>query len=157
VRCEEFDDLVESVAAGEVPLDGDAAAHVSSCIRCAGELALARGIDGLLRVQPTPVARPELTSAILAAVRRERWRSEQLLDLSFNVTVAAAVAVLLGGLWLLASLSGLGGVGTDAMALVNDAARLAVDHIRPMLPVYALATALLVVTWGIWVWAEGLE
>jgi hypothetical protein len=157
MRCEEFDELLEELAAGDEPLAGDAASHVSSCPDCARSLTLARSIDGLLGAQPVAAVRPELMAAILATVRRERWRSEQLLDLSFNVTVAAAVILLIGGVWLLIGLSGLGGVGSDAVVVLNEGVRLAFERIRPMLPVYALATVLLVATWGLWLWAEGID
>jgi hypothetical protein len=58
------------------------------------------------------------------------------------------------GLWFLLSSTGIGFVGNDAMQLLGAGMRTFVQRVTPSLPIYALATVLLVTALGIWWWAE---
>src|SRR5512134_131857 len=103
VSCTHLDELIEPLAAGDLEPDAATRAHLASCAACAGALALAREIDRTLAGQPAPG--PAFTPTLLARLRRERWRSEQALDVAFNVAIGLAVATFVGGLWMVLSAS----------------------------------------------------
>ncbi len=50
-------------------------------------------------------------------MRRQRWRSEQFLDAGFNVVLIAVALVIVGGVWLFMSQTGLAAVSNDAVDL----------------------------------------
>jgi predicted anti-sigma-YlaC factor YlaD len=154
VFCDEVLEQIEPIAAGELTPDGRIAAHLESCGDCRAVLEDARHVDAALRARPRPSAPPQFTARTMARVRRERWRSEQAVDLGFNLTLAAvAVAVVIAG-WLLLRLSGLGAVGDDAASLVGAGVSTIARLAAPQMPLYAAAVALLAAALGIWWWAE---
>jgi len=158
VSCTELNALIEAIAAGEIEPDPGARAHLATCIACARALALARHIDALLAAQPAPDASPGFTPALMARLRRDRWRSEQYLDLGFNVAVALAIVAGVGGLWLVLSATGLVGVSTDLTRVLLASTASLVASIAPALPIYTLAAGVFVSGVAIWWWAEhGLE
>jgi len=156
--CTELDELIEPIAAGEIEPDAVMRAHLATCTVCASALALARHIDRVLAMQSAPEPSPRFTQALMARMRRERWRSEQYLDLAFNAAVALAIAAGAGGLCLVLTMSGLATVSADLTRVVVAAASAAVASLVPALPVYAAAAALFVSGMALWWWAEhGLE
>jgi hypothetical protein len=158
VSCTELHALIEPIAAGEVEPDAGARAHLATCIACARALALARQIDVLLAAQPAPDTSPNFTPTLMARLRRDRWRSEQYLDVAFNVAVALAIVAGVGGLWLVLSATGLVGVGTDLTRLLMATTASLVASVAPALPIYTLAAGVFVSGVAIWWWAEhGLE
>ncbi len=152
--CDEVLELIEPIAAGEVTPEGRVAAHLATCADCAAALEDARRVEDALRAQPAPRAPAQFTSHVLSRVRRERWRSEQAVDLGFNVTiVVAAVAILAGGAVAL-HLAGMDAALGDAMNLLGRGASALARRVAPSVPLYAGAAALLVTALGIWWWAE---
>jgi predicted anti-sigma-YlaC factor YlaD len=147
MTCDVADVLIEAVVAGERPLEGELEAHVRGCARCRRALAVAREMDAVLSAQSEPTVRPELLTAALTRIRRERWRIEQSFDLAFNVVVFLTIVCVLGALGVLVSAVGFGAGLGGAIALVLERA-------RPVLPIYGLATGLLAMTLGVWWWAE---
>jgi hypothetical protein len=99
---------------------------------------------------------------VLAHIWRERWRSEQRIDLLFNVGLAFVLLTAAAGAWLL--VSGLGIVSAssisagaqEAAALVQSGLTTLVRRAAPSLPFYLLAAGLLASVLGLWWWAEGL-
>src|ERR1700719_761416 len=98
--CDEALDTVEAIAAGDLTADGRVAAHLASCPNCALALEDARQLEASLRRRAAPAAPAEFTSRTLARIRRARWRSDQFLDVGFNVAIAAVVVAVVGGIWL---------------------------------------------------------
>ena len=154
MTCTDFDELIEPIAAGEMEPDAGTLAHVQSCEACARALALARQIDLVLAAQPAPEPPPAFTAALMTRLRRERWRSEQSLDVAFNVAVGLAVAVGVGGVVMVATASGLAGVSADLVRVFLSATASAFATMAPALPVYALASAVVVSWLLLWWWAE---
>jgi hypothetical protein len=129
-----------------------------TCARCARALALSTALHRPLARQPDPVPPPPLAAAILAAVRRECWQSEQYLDLVFNICVALAVLAGLVGLWAVLSASGMAAVSADLVRLFAASAGTVLTRATPELPLYAAAIALVVTGLTVWWWVErGLE
>jgi len=152
--CRDFDAIVEPVAAGEMDLPAEAAEHLAGCPPCAARLALARRIEGVLASRPSLEPPSSFTAAVMGRVRRERWRSEQRVDRFFNVAMAAAAMLVVGGIWMLFNLTGVAAVGAEASAVLSEGLRLAAARITVQLPAYAGATGLLLSAVAVWWWAE---
>ena len=85
--CDEALDAVEAIAAGDLTPDGRVAEHLTTCPNCAAALVSARALERMLRVRSIPKPPAQFTTRTLARVRRARWRSEQFLDVGFNVAI----------------------------------------------------------------------
>lgn len=152
--CDEALNAVEAIAAGDVTPDGRIGEHLASCPNCAAALEGARQLERSLRARPAPAAPPQFTSRTLARVRRARWRSDQVLDVGFNVAIISLVVALFGGVWMLVHRSGLDAVSSGAIDLFGAGLAAFVRRVAPSLPLYAGAAALLVSALGLWWWAE---
>src|SRR5262245_19699617 len=96
MTCDDVLDLVDAIAGGdEAP--PELRAHIETCPRCAAALASARRLELTLSTREAPPAPPAFTSAGIARIRRERWRLEQRVDRLFNVAIAAAILLVIGG------------------------------------------------------------
>src|SRR5262249_1000187 len=87
--------------------------------------------------------------------RRARWRSDQFLDVGFNIAIVLVVVAVIGGVWMLVHRTGLAAVSGDAADLFGSAFVLLARRVAPSVPLYAGAAALLVSALGIWWWGEG--
>ena len=154
MSCNEVLNAIELIAAGELTPDGPIAAHLASFPNCATALENARRLEGMLQARPVPQTPAQFTARTMARVRRARWRTEQFLDLGFNVAVGLVLLAVLGAAWLLMHRSGLVVVSNDAVDLFGAGLVALARHIAPSIPLYAGATALLAGALGIWWWAE---
>jgi len=152
--CDEALDAIEPIAAGELTPDGRIADHLATCPNCAAALETARRLERMLQARPAPRPAPQFTSRTLARVRRARWRSEQFLDVGFNVAIVAIVAAVVGGIWMLLHRSGLAAVSSDAVDLFGSGMMTLVHRVAPSVPIYAGAMAVLATALGLWWWAE---
>ena len=152
--CDDVLDAVELIASGELTPDEQTAAHLTTCASCASALEAAQRLEVLLRQRPVAAPPPQFTSRTMARIRRARWRNEQVIDWVFNVVLVAVAVMVAAGLWTIASRSGLTSVNSEALDLLATATKTIVRRVSPSLPLYALATALLVSALGIWWWAE---
>ena len=152
--CDEVLDAIEAIAAGEVVLDGRFADHLATCPGCASALQRARTLERMLRERPAPAAPAQFTARTLARVRRARWRSEQFVDLVFNLAIGGVIVAILAGVWVVVRRTGLSAVSTDAVTLFLAGFMAISRRIAPSLPVYAGAMLLLVTALVIWWWAE---
>src|SRR5262249_44964926 len=145
---------IEPIAAGDVRAGGRIAAHLDSCPDCRAALDSARRLDQLLRARPIPKPSSRFTERTMAVLRRNRWRSEQYLDTSVNIALVAGALTIVVALWLLLTRSGLVTLGNDAVDLVSAGFVALLRRVAPSLPIYAGATALLVMALAVWWWAE---
>jgi anti-sigma factor RsiW len=152
--CDEVLELIEPIAARDVTPDGRVATHLESCPNCAAALADARQLERLLHDRPFPKAPAQFTARTMALLRRQRWRSEQFLDVGFNLALAVVALVVIGLVWVLLNRSGLVAVSNDALDLVSAGFVALARRVAPSLLLYAGATALLVTALGVWWWAE---
>ena len=152
--CDEVLDAIEPIAAGELTPDGRIAEHLASCPNCASALDRARHLERVLRGRVAPAAPPQFTSRTLARLRRAKYRSDQFLDVGFNVAIIALVVALVGGVWMLLNRSGLNAVSSDVVDLFGSGFVAFVRRVAPSLPLYAGAAALLASALGLWWWAE---
>jgi len=152
--CDEALDAVEPIAAGELTPDGRIADHLVTCPNCAAALDSARRLERMLQARPAPRPAAQFTSRTLARVRRARWRSEQFLDVGFNVAIGAIVLAVVGGIWMLLHRSGLTAVSGDAVDLFGSGLMTMVHRVAPSLPLYGAASAVLATALVLWWWAE---
>jgi predicted anti-sigma-YlaC factor YlaD len=152
--CDEALEAVEAIAAGELTPEGRIAHHLDTCPNCAAALESARTLERLLRARAVPRPPVQFTARTLARVRRVRWRTEQFLDIGFNVVITAIVVAAFVGIWMLLRRSGLTAVSSDAMSLFSTAAVAVARRVVPSVGVYAGAMALVATALGIWWWAE---
>ena len=152
--CDEALDAVEAIAAGEVMSDGRVGSHLATCPRCASALESARRLEASLRRREAPAAPAQFTARTLARVRRARWRSDQFLDVGFNLAIGAVVVTVVAGVWMLLNRAGLAGVSRDAVDLFGSGFVMVVRRVAPSVPLYAGAALLLVSALGVWWWAE---
>lgn len=154
LTCAEALDLVEPIAAGDCEVNDAARAHFETCPRCASALASARRIETALARRERPRAPAHFTGAVLAAVRRERWRAEQRIDRVFNVAIAVAILTVVTGVVALLNvgevLSAAAAVWNMALAARREPAAVA----GPSLAAYAGAAAFMVSALAMWWWAE---
>lgn len=152
--CHDVLDAIEPIATGELTPDEGVAAHLASCPTCAAALEDSRRLERMLRARPVPHTPAQFTSRTMARVRRARWRTEQFLDLGFNVAIGVVVLAVVGGVWLVIHRSGLTAVSHDAADLLATGLMTLARRVAPSVPLYAGATALLGTALAIWWWAE---
>jgi anti-sigma factor RsiW len=152
--CDEALDSVEAIAAGDLTPDGRVASHLATCPNCALALSRARQLELTLRRRAVPVAPAQFTSRTLARIRRARWRSDQFLDLGFNLAIGVIVFAIVAGVWMLLHRTGLSTVSGDAVNVFGSGFVSLAKRVAPALPLYVGAAALLVSALGIWWWAE---
>ena len=152
--CDEALDTVEAIAAGDLIPDGRVASHLATCPNCALALTRARQLESSLRRRAVPTPPAQFTSRTLARIRRARWRSDQFLDVGFNLAIGGIVFALFAGVWLLLNRTGLAAVSNDAVNLFGSGFVSLAKRVAPAVPLYAGAAALLVSALGLWWWAE---
>ena len=146
LTCSAVRDLVEPIAAGDVAVETVVRDHLETCPRCAAALASARRIDMLLAERPA--------AAVMARIRRERWRTEQHVDRIFNLAIAAAIVLVTGGIVALFNVNGLLGAAAAAWQLMTAATKEGVSTAAPRLGTYIAAAAFMASALAMWWWAE---
>ena len=156
MTCRDVQDVIESVAAGELAADDAFREHVETCVTCAAALASARAIEAALAVRPAPHAPARFEASVAARIRHERWRAEQHVDRAFNVAVALGVLAIAGGALALFNLASVtAAIASAAATLATAASQPASPAAEPPLWSYVLGCALLGTSLLVWKWAEG--
>jgi hypothetical protein len=155
MTCAEAADLIEAVAAGDTLPDGELAVHLSGCQACAAALDAAIRIERALAARPAPAAPHGFAAQALAAIRRERWRSEERVDRAFNVTIVAALVVVTVAI---VSLFNLGSLAQMALVAIDTLSQIPRQSPgwqgAPPLPTLGLSMAAATLALGVWWWAE---
>jgi anti-sigma factor RsiW len=154
MTCIDADMRIEELASGEEPA-GELQAHLAGCARCATTLANARAIEQALQRLAAPAPPANFAGSVLARVRRERWRSEQMVDWAFNIAVGFGALLILVGLGGLAWAAGLVSIGGDLMAVLSENSPRFFDRIFAESQTIVLSALLLSATLGFWWWAQG--
>jgi anti-sigma factor RsiW len=152
--CDQVVELLEPIAAGDLAPDQGVQRHLATCARCAEALAAARRVDQLLRAREVPATPAQFTSRTLARIRRDRWRREQFFDAGFNVAIAAVLAGVVVGVWMIIDRSGLSAISSDIVDLFSTEVVTVARQMAPSLSLYAGATALIAMALAVWWWAE---
>ena len=153
MRCVDVEEWIEPVAAGD-PAPAAVQAHLDTCAHCSASLRLARSIEDAIRRRNVALPPERFVEAVLRRIHRERWRAERYVDVGFNVTIAAGLLLVVGGVWLLLNISGLNAVTAEVATALRAGAGVVLVRVEGVLPTYLAATALLIATFGIWWWTE---
>lgn len=154
MTCSQTRSLVEAIAAGDLEVAEDIRAHFETCPACAAALASAQRLEAALRLRPAPAPPAAFKAAVMSRIRDQRWQSEQHVDRIFNVAIAAALLLVIGGI---AALTNVATVLEIAGSVWNVAARTtarAAQQAVPTLLTYVAAAGLLMSTLVMWWWAE---
>ncbi len=154
MTCRDTVHLVEAIADGDLSVSEELRAHFETCPRCAAELAAARSLEMLLQQRGASEPPAAFASAVLARIRDDRWQSEQRVDRIFNVAIAAAVLLIVGGVLALTNVSGVLAGSAWVWSVLVDASGRAVLAVAPALPTYVAAAGLLMSALLMWWWAD---
>ncbi len=154
MRCEEVQTLIEALAEADGAPEPAVAEHLRGCQRCAGSLSLARRIHHALAETPVPEAPVDFTSAVIRGTHSIRWASEQRFDWWFNAAIAAGLALTVAGIWGLVNLTGLTAIFVGTARFVGASVPPLYDRVRPVLPLYLTAIALVGSALAVWWWLE---
>ncbi len=158
MTCEDLDDLMEPLVSGDAAMTPEIRAHLDGCARCRTAYAVATRIEEMLARQPSPMLAESFTAQVMARVRRQWWRSEQYLDLAFNVLVTVGVLVVAVGLYGVLTLSGMSAVGGDLARMFLQGSLDLTTRAAPQLGTYVVALVLVMSGLAAWWWADqGLE
>jgi hypothetical protein len=152
--CDEALNAVEAIAEGDITPDGRLVEHYATCPNCAAALDSARALERMLQHRPLPRPPAQFTARTMTRVRRARWRTDQFLDLGFNVALGIIVLGVLVAGWILLNRTGFAAVSNEAVDVFARGFVTFVQQIGPSIPLYAGAMALLATALGIWWWAE---
>lgn len=153
MSCDQCNLLIEAIAVGDGVAD-EIREHVAGCSRCAARLRLAQRIEQALATRPVVPASDGFANAVVARVRQERWRSEQLLDWSFNAFVGIGVALVLFGVVGLIFASGAVVISRDLSAAYGVVAQNAARIVSAQAPTVAIGMLMLTLMLSVWWWVE---
>ncbi|MGH9176679.1 MAG: hypothetical protein ACRD1H_20080 [Vicinamibacterales bacterium] len=154
MSCHDANPFLEAVVGGESVPEA-VRAHVEGCPHCAARLRLAERIERTLATRPVTAPPATFTTAVVARVRRQRWRAEQMLDWGFNIFVAVGVAFIVLGVAGVVWASGLVVVSRDVFAVIGAATEMALTGVARQAQTFLMAAVLLTLTLGVWWWVEG--
>ena len=152
--CEHLDSLMEGLADGSVEPSAVERAHLDGCARCQARLDQARELDRFLMAREVFVPPATFTTGVMALVGRDRWRTERVVDLGFNLAMAAGVLIILAGIGGLAWSLGFLTITIDFAALASVAQSELAGPVRSQVQTIAMAAAVLSMALGLWWWAE---
>jgi hypothetical protein len=154
VRCDELEPVIEAIADGAVEPSPEDRAHLSSCGRCSARLAQAHGIEQWLTARDAPVPPAAFTASVMARIVQEKWQTERVVDIGFNLAIAAGVLVILAGGAGLAWSLGFFTIQIDVATLLDAATAQVEGRVVNQLQTVALAAVLLTMALVLWWWAE---
>jgi predicted anti-sigma-YlaC factor YlaD len=151
---EHLDPFIEAIADGSWEADAAGREHLAGCERCTALVAQAREIDRFLAVRDVAQPPPNFTTTVMSGVVRESWQTERVVDLGFNLAMAAGILVILTSAAGVAFSMGLLTFRIDFEAieavLNSDVARRILSQAQTV----GLAAGLLTMALVLWWWAE---
>ena len=154
MRCDELEPLIEAIADGTFEPSPEDRAHLSSCPTCAAQLAQAQSIEQWLTARETPQPPATFTASVMARIGEEKWQTERVVDIGFNLAIAAGVLVILAGGAGLAWSLGFFTINIDVIALLDAATSQVEGRVINQLQTVAIAAVVLTMALVLWWWAE---
>jgi hypothetical protein len=154
VHCDHLEPLIEAIADGSHELTGDDARHLASCAVCTARLARARAIEGLLAMREAAAPSSSFTGAVMARVGQERWKTERVVDLGFNLAIAAGILFILAGAAGVAWSLGFLNITIDLEAIWQAIGSDLTGRVLSQVQTIAMSAALLTMALVLWWWAE---
>ncbi|HEX6216847.1 MAG TPA: hypothetical protein VFZ38_18555 [Vicinamibacterales bacterium] len=154
MRCDELETRIEAIADGTIEPSTDERAHLASCALCSARLAEAQRIEQWLVARELPQPGSSFTAAVMARIGQEQWKTERVVDLGFNLAIAAGVLVILiGGAGLALSL-GFFTLTIDIAALWRAAESQFEGPVINEIQTVVIAAVMLTMALALWWWAE---
>ena len=154
MTCHQLDELIEAIAEGERPPD-EVEAHIATCARCTASLTLARALDRTLLARELPLPPQGFTARVMQQVGQERWRTEQIVDIGFNIAIAIGVGLITVGGVALAFSFGWLTVDRPTIEALGTAVQPWLSRLADDLRTVVLAAMLLTSALALWWWVEG--
>jgi len=154
VTCDHLEPMIEPLADGSYAAGPDERAHLETCARCQARLANARDIERWLRMRETPAPSSAFTQGVVALVSHERWQAERVVDLGFNLAMAAGVLVILAGAAGLAWSLGFLTITIDLEALLAATQSDLGGRVLTQIQTIGTAAIVLTIALVLWWWAE---
>jgi hypothetical protein len=153
-HCDDLEPLIEAIADGSHVPAAEDAAHVASCARCGAAVERARSIENFLAMREVASPSASFTATVMTHVGREKWQTERVIDLGFNLAMAAGVAVILAGAAGLAWSLGFLTITIDTDTIVQLLNREAAGRVLSQVQTIAMSAVLLTMALVLWWWAE---
>lgn len=154
MRCDQLEPLIEAIADGSYEPGTEDAQHLASCALCATRLAKARAIEDLLAMREVAMPSSSFTGAVMARVGQERWKTERVVDLGFNLAIAAGILVIVAAGAGLALSLGLVSISIDLDAIWQAIGADVTGRVLSQVQTIAMAAVLLTMALVLWWWAE---
>jgi anti-sigma factor RsiW len=154
VECTQARELVEAIAAGDLPLDRELRAHIESCPACASALASAQKLEAMLAADVPPEAPPAFAPIVIQRIRVERWRSEQHVDRLFNIAIVLGILIVVGAVVAMLNVAVVFSLSASAWTLIKNGTAEVMKQAVPTIATYLAAVCLLASALGMWWWAE---
>ena len=155
MRCHDLEPLIEAIADGSHELSAEERAHLSSCTVCPARLEQARRIEQWLAARDLAQPPATFTASVMLRIGQQKWQAERVIDIGFNLAIAAGVLVILmAGAGLAWSL-GFFTITVDVAALLNAAfSRVEGREVISEVQTIVISAVLLTMALGFWWWAE---
>jgi anti-sigma factor RsiW len=157
VRCKDLERVMEAMADGSLEPTAEDRAHLETCPRCRLALADARRIEQWLAAREQSVPPADFTTTVMSRIVRDTWQTERVIDIGFNLAVAAGIAVILAGAAGLAWSLGLLTVTIDPRALLGALDTEVTGRVMNQVQTVVVSAVLLTMALGLWWWAETAE
>ena len=154
MRCDDLDPLIEGVIDGSFDPSADDRAHLEGCERCRARLAHARSIEQWLATRELPQPSATFTATVMARVGDAQWQAERVIDIGFNLAIAAGVLLIVMGGAGLAWSMGLLGVTADVATILGAIDNQLTGRLMNQVQTIALSAVLLTMALVLWWWAE---
>ena len=154
MRCDHLEPLIEAIADGTFDPNPEDRAHLSSCAACSARLAQAQSIEQWLTSRDAPQPPASFTAAVMARIGQEKWQAERVVDIGFNLAIAAAVLVIAigaaGAAWSLGFFTIMIDTESLLQAAVSQVEGRVINQVQSVLIAAVVLTMALVLWW----WAE---
>lgn len=154
MRCDHLEPLIEAIADGTIEPSADDRAHLSSCAVCSARLEDARRIEQWLSAREVAQPPASFTAAVMARIGQEKWKAERVVDIGFNLAIAAAVLVIAigaaGAAWSLGFFT----VTIDTESLLRAAVSQVEGRVINQVQSVLIAAVVLTMALVLWWWAE---
>jgi hypothetical protein len=154
VRCDHLEPLIEAIADGTIDASPEDRAHLSSCAVCSARLDEARRIEQWLSAREVAQPSVSFTAAVMARLGQEKWKTERVVDIGFNLAIAAAMLVIgigaAGTAWSLGFFT----VTIDTESLFRAAVSQVEGRVINQVQSVLIAAVVLTMALVLWWWAE---
>ena len=154
MRCHDLEPLIEAIADGSHEPSPDDRAHLSSCAVCSARVEQARRIEQWLTAREVAPPPAGFTASVMTRIGQEKWQTERVVDIGFNLAIAAGVLVIIAGAVGLAWSLGFFTITVDVAALAGAAFSRVEGRVITEMQTVLISAVLLTMALVFWWWAE---